>query len=263
MTKRIIVIEDDPMAAKVLRYALEDEGYTVRVATLGRPAIELIIGREVALVIADVRLPDMDGFTLCHEIRDRGYAGPILLISAEGSLDAKIQGFRAGADDYVTKPVDLLECLARVNNLVRRFQRTEGENMAIVQVGDAELSLGTLTYGSDDVDDRLLTPTEMRMLEYLMRRPDRTVSRDELIQHVWGGDVGEDTNRIDVYIRRLRHKIERSPVAPRYLRTIRGAGYVFQPPGLAYDDDTIGETPHHTHRVAPPDGEVDDGADKP
>ena len=113
-----------------------------------RPAI---VGREIALVIADVHLPDIDGFMLCQEIRARRYTGPILLISAEGSLDAKIRGFDSGADDYVTKPVDLLECLARVNNLVRRFQQTEVQNMAVVRVGNAELSLGTLTYLSDDV----------------------------------------------------------------------------------------------------------------
>jgi len=239
MAKRIIIVEDDPMAAKVLRYALVDEGYHILVATNGQTAIEQIVGSEIALVIADVHLPDISGFDLCVEIRARRYSGPILLVSGERSIEAKVQGFSAGADDYVTKPVDLLEFTARAANLLRRFQQIEGQNMGIVRVGSAVLSLGSLSYVSDDVEERLLTPTEMRLLEYLMRRPGQTITRDALIQHIWGGDVGEDTNRIDVYVRRLRHKIERIPVSPRYLRTVRGAGYVFQEPGQpVHDDDT-------------------------
>jgi len=225
-----VVVEDDPMAAKVLSYALEDEGFNVRVATNGHQAIEVIGGREVAIVIADVNLPDMTGIMLCNEIRSRRYSGPIVLISSEGSVEAKVQGFNAGADDYVTKPADLQELIARVNNLIRRFRQIDERNTATVRVGSAELSLGTLMYVSDEVKPQLLTPTEMRLIEFLMRNSGQTISRDALIQHVWEIDAGDDTNRIDVYVRRLRHKIEPNPASPRYLRTVRGAGYVFQDP---------------------------------
>ncbi|HEX5164954.1 MAG TPA: response regulator transcription factor, partial [Thermomicrobiales bacterium] len=167
------------------------------------------------------------------------------------------RGFNAGADDYVTKPADLLELLARANNLVRRFQQLDEQNTASVRVGNAELSLGTLTYFSDDVGAQLLTPTEMRLIEYLMRRAGQTVSRADLIQHVWGIDVGDDTNRIDVYVRRLRHKIERDPVSPRYLRTVRGAGYVFQDPALAGTSGEANVTPP-VYRLDPLDL-TDDG----
>lgn len=242
MTK-CVVVEDDPMAAKVLRYALEDEGYRVQVATTGRMALDAIVGHEIALVIADVHLPDMDGFMLCHEIRSRRYIGPILLVSAEGSLDAKVRGFNAGADDYVTKPADLLELLARANNLVRRYRQIDDQSAATIRVGNAELTLGTLTYRSDDIQPQLLTPTEMRLIEYLMRRAGQTVSRDALIRHVWDIDAGDDTNRIDVYVRRLRHKIERDPTEPLYLRTVRGAGYVFQDPAVASAGDDLDADP--------------------
>jgi DNA-binding winged helix-turn-helix (wHTH) protein len=114
------------------------------------------------------------------------------------------------------------------------------------------LSLGTLTYFSEDVGSQLLTPTEMRLIEYLMRRAGQTVSRADLIQHVWSIDVGDDTNRIDVYVRRLRHKIERDPVAPRYLRTVRGAGYVFQDPALSGGTGESSVTPP-VYRLDPQD----------
>ena len=139
MTK-CVVVEDDPMAAKVLRYALEDEGYRVQVVATGRAAIDAIVGHEIDLVIADVQLPDTDGFALCDEVRAKRYIGPILLVSSEGSVDAKVRGFNAGADDYVTKPADLLELLARANNLVRRFRQLDEQNTASVRVGSAELS---------------------------------------------------------------------------------------------------------------------------
>jgi DNA-binding response OmpR family regulator len=228
------------MAAKVLRYALEDEGYLVQVASTGRAASELIAGREIALVIIDVQLPDVSGIALCSEIRSRRYAGPVLLLSAEGGLDTKVQGFNAGADDFMTKPADLPELLARANNLIRRFRQTDEKDLASVQVGSAVLSLGAMTYVSEEVETQLLTPTEMRLIEYLMRRAGQIVSRDVLIHHVWGQFVGDDTNRIDVYVRRLRHKIEPNPASPRYLRTVRGAGYVFQIPTPDDSDEING-----------------------
>jgi DNA-binding response OmpR family regulator len=241
MNKRIVIVEDDAMAAKVLHYALQDEGYSVQVTTHGSNALKEIVGREVDLVVVDVTLPDMDGFTLCRELRARRYTGPILFASGNRTLAAKVQAFESGADDYVTKPVELLEFLARVNSLIRRFQHTAARSDAVVRVADAELLLAVLTYASDDVAPTLLTPTEMRLLEYLMRRPGQIVSRDALISHVWGFQSLEDTNRIDVYVRRLRHKIERDPVQPRYLRTVRGAGYVFDPPDHAVHAFTISE----------------------
>jgi DNA-binding response OmpR family regulator len=132
-----VIVEDDPMAAKVLRYALEDEGYRVQVAGTGSAAIEAIVGREIAVVVADIQLPDMTGFALCDEIRARRYSGPILLVSSETSIEAKVRGFNAGADDYITKPADLLELIARVNNLVKRYRKIDQRTTATVQVSNA------------------------------------------------------------------------------------------------------------------------------
>jgi DNA-binding response OmpR family regulator len=227
---RIVIVEDDPMSAKVVRFALEDEGFDAVVAARGSQGLDEIVGRETDLVILDIVLPDLTGLALCRELRARRYMGPIIFLSGRRELAAKIEAFAAGADDFVVKPFEVLELVARVRSNIRRTQRAEQQTIGtVVRAGDAELLLASLTYSSDVIEPTLLTPTEMRMLEYLMRHGDTAVSRETLINHVWGFDSLDDTNRVDVYIRRLRHKIEPDPTAPRYLHTVRGLGYVFRP----------------------------------
>lgn len=229
MSSRIVLVDDDPVTAKVMRFVLEDEGYETAVLTRGSDVVSEVTGRETDVVILDINLPDVDGFSLCKILRGRRYYGPIIFLTGRGNITDKVEGFRNGADDYIVKPFEPLELLARVESVIRRFQRADRQSLgSILRVEDAELSIGELTYSSDAIDPIMLTPTEMRILECLMRNSWIVITRDTLIERVWGFDFVGDTNRVDVYIRRVRRKIEPDPTRPRYLHTVRGIGYVFR-----------------------------------
>jgi two-component system, OmpR family, response regulator RegX3 len=229
-SQRIVVVEDDPLTLKVLVHVLTDEGYTVDSAHTGAEALAKIAGRETTLALLDVQLPDISGFTLIGQLRAQHYDGPVIFLTGQSGLDAKLEGFRQGTDDYITKPFEPLELLARVASVIRRYMVEDRQSLGtLIHVDDAELDLGSLTYRSAAVAPTLLAPTEMRVLECLMRSPFITISRDTLIERVWGFDFYGDTNRVDVYIRRVRHRIERDPAQPQYLHTVRGVGYVFRP----------------------------------
>ncbi|RIK47104.1 MAG: DNA-binding response regulator [Chloroflexi bacterium] len=244
-TNRIVIVDDDPVTAKVLRFVLEDEGYDTVSVSRGSQVFAEVIGRETHLVILDVNLPDIHGFDLCKELRARRYNGPIIFLTGRRDIADKLEGFRIGADDYIVKPFEPLELVARVGSVIRRFYRSDQQSLgSVLRVGDAELSIGDLTYSSAEVEPVLLTPTEMRILECLMRNHRIIISRETLIERVWGYEFIGDTNRVDVYIRRVRRKIEPDPAHPRYLHTVRGVGYVFRVDsddefGLAADDAAL------------------------
>ncbi|RIK46192.1 MAG: DNA-binding response regulator [Chloroflexi bacterium] len=229
-SQRIVVVDDDPVTAKVMRLVFEDEGYETVTLTRGSQAYAEIIGRDTQLVILDVNLPDINGFSLCKELRARRYYGPVIFLTGRADLEDKLEGFRIGADDYIVKPFEPLELVARVESVVRRFHHHDQQSLGtVLRVDDAELSIGELTYSSDVVEPVVLSPTEMRILECLMRNARIVISRERLIERVWGYDLEGDTNRVDVYIRRVRRKIEEDAAQPRYLHTVRGLGYVFRP----------------------------------
>jgi DNA-binding response OmpR family regulator len=231
---RIVIGDADRMSVNVMRYLLEDEGYSVDTATRASDVLSAVIGAETALVILDVDLPDSSGFDLLQALRARRYRGPCLVVTRRGSTPDIVRGFDIGADDYLVKPFEPAELSARVHSLIRRFQQTDTMSQGtVIQVGDAELSLGTLTYRSRSVDPTLLTPTEMRLLEVLMRNDRQVISRERLVERVWGDDFAVDTNRIDVYVRRIRNKIEPERDRLRYLHTVRGLGYVFRADDVA------------------------------
>jgi DNA-binding response OmpR family regulator len=226
---RIVLADDDPIAAKVARFILEDEGYETVILNRGSGVVAEVTGRETDLVLLDVNLPDVDGFSLCKLLRGRRYFGPIIFLTGRSNIADKVEGFQLGADDYIVKPYEPLELLARVESAIRRFKRADAHSLgSVLRVEDAELSIGELTYTSKAVSPTLLTPTEMRILECLMRNSWIVISRDTLIERVWGYDFIGDTNRVDVYIRRVRRKIEKDPANPQYLHTVRGIGYVFR-----------------------------------
>jgi two-component system, OmpR family, response regulator RegX3 len=226
---RIVIVDDDPVTAKVLRFVLEDEGYETVAVARGSLVFSEVVGRETHLVILDVNLPDIHGFDLCKELRARRYNGPIIFLTGRRDIADKLEGFRIGADDYMVKPFEPLELVARVGSVLRRFYRGDQQLQGtMLRAGDAELSIGNLTYSSSTVSPTLLTPTEMRILECLMRNHRIIISRETLIERVWGYEFIGDTNRVDVYIRRVRRKIEPDPATPRYLHTVRGIGYVFR-----------------------------------
>jgi two-component system, OmpR family, response regulator RegX3 len=242
---RIVVVDDDPVGAKVLRFILDDEGYETVTVNRGSQVFGEVIGRETDLVILDVGLPDIDGFVLCKELRARRYNGPVIFLTSRTDILSKVEGFQIGADDYIVKPYEPLELVARVQSVIRRFKSTDRQSQGtLVRVDDAELSIGELTYRSNSVQPALLTPTEMKILECLMRNARIIISRETLIERVWGYDFIGDTNRVDVYIRRVRRKIEADPTSPRYLHTVRGIGYVFRvegEPGMTEVEGYMGQ----------------------
>jgi len=229
--ERILIVEDERAVARGLEYGLTTEGFSVSVAYTGQQALDMARSRDPHLILLDIRLPDVSGFDVCRQLRARGMRQPILMLTAcDEELD-KVLGLELGADDYVVKPYSLRELISRIRALLRRAY---GE-LAAVSVGTR------LRFGEVEVDlERLqvvrrgkavdLTPTEFRLLRYLVSRPGRPFSRDELIEAVWGyaSDVGSDRT-VDVHVRHLREKLEDDPANPRWLVTVRGMGYKFEP----------------------------------
>ena len=227
--ERIVLIEDDPAVAKGLSFALEQEGYAVAWAGDGFAGYRLVADRSPHLIILDIRLPDTSGFDLCRRLRQEGFRQPILMLTARDEEVDKVLGFELGADDYVVKPYQLRELLSRVRALLRRAygelsRRSSNEKITFDDVTiDLELLQvyrdGRIVY---------LTPTEFRLLRYLISNPDRPVTRDQILEAVWGyhAEVGYDRT-VDVHMRHLREKLERDPTHPRRLITVRGHGYKF------------------------------------
>ncbi|CCF84122.1 response regulator transcription factor [Nitrolancea hollandica] len=232
---RIVVVDPDTMVGKLLRFVLGQAGYdNVVLARNSAEAIPAVAGRETDAVLMEVDLPDGDGFQLCKGLRERRYHGPIIFVSQRRETKDKVRAFKSGADDYIVEPFDPAELVARVEAVTRRYKQADQQALGtLLRVGDAELSIAELTFRSSGRPPVLLTPTEMRILECLMRNSQVTISRDTLIERTWGYEFVGESNRVDVYIRRLREKIEREPGRPEYIHTIRGIGYVFRAPARA------------------------------
>jgi two-component system, OmpR family, response regulator RegX3 len=235
----LLVVDDDLLTGATVRAVLTDEDCQIETVRTGAEAIAHIRGHDAALVLLEQRLPDIDGFTLLAELRARRYTGPVMFVSSVSHVETIAAAFHHGADDYLVKPFEPMELLARITAILRRrYERSQQALGSILRVGDAELDVRTLTYWSAVTPPTVLTPTESRMLECLMRNVQIVISRETLIERVWGDDCAADTNRVDVYIRRLRSKIEGPDNHGRYLQTIRGAGYVFRP-----SDDSVAVPP--------------------
>jgi len=228
--ERILIVEDEPAVARGLEYALTQDGFVVLWAETGQQALDLARTRSPHLILLDIRLPDISGFDVCRQLRAEGSRQPILMLTARDEELDRVLGLELGADDYVVKPYSLRELISRIRALLRRAY------------GDlATASPGTrLRFGQVEIDLELmqvtregrlvpLTPTEFRLLRYLVSHPGRPFSRDELIEAVWGyaSDVGSDRT-VDVHIRHLREKLEDDPANPRWLVTVRGVGYKFE-----------------------------------
>lgn len=229
MTKHLLIVQDDPATSNLLNALLPESGY--RVTTLADPRAVGPFLREttVNLVLLDAALPYIDGFTLCATLRSEHPNIPVIFLSEHDTLRDKVVGFSKGADDYIGKPFDPTELLARIRAVLHRYRRVEGDQSEIViTVGDTSLDLGKLQFVAPERRPVLLTPTEVKLLECLMRNANAVVSRDTLIARTHGDYSPEGSNRTDVYIRRLRKKIEANPIDPSLIHTIRGVGYVFR-----------------------------------
>jgi DNA-binding response OmpR family regulator len=220
---RVLVVEDDDAIAQVLQRSLRLEGYEVRVAVDGETALEQAHGFLPDLVVLDLGLPGLDGIDVARRLRDGEDDVPILVLTARDAVESRVEGLDAGADDYLVKPFERQELLARVRALLRRRPPRGQANLS---VGDLKLNPDTheVLRGERAVD---LTQREFELLEYLMRNERIVVSRQRLLDEVWGYDPFSMTNTIEVFVSNLRRKLEAGG-EPRLLHTIRGAGYVLR-----------------------------------
>ena len=220
---RILLVEDDKKVASFIRKGLEEEGYAVDVAAEGEAGLFMGLDRLHDLIILDVMLPKKPGFQVLRELRQAKVATPVLMLTARDTVEDKVQGLDAGADDYLTKPFVFAELLARVRALLRR--RAEARSPRL-QVADLVLDPATrsVTRGGQPIT---LTNREFALLEYLMRNAGRVLTRTAITEHVWDYDFDSGTNVIDVYVNYLRKKIDAGH-EPKLLHTVRGAGYVLR-----------------------------------
>ncbi|MCB0881406.1 MAG: response regulator transcription factor [Thermoleophilia bacterium] len=226
MPSRILVVEDDPRVAASLDRALRAHGYHVEMAADGATAIHLARGVPDAMVL-DVNLPDVSGLDVCRVVRAESLAVPVLMLTARSAVEDRVAGLDAGADDYLVKPFALTELLARLRALLRRTLGDPTRDEAILEFEDIRLNLDRVeaTRGDRPLE---LTRTELRLLELFMRNPGRVLSRDQMLDRVWGVDARTSSNGVEVYVGYLRRKLEEGG-APRVIQTMRGVGYVLRP----------------------------------
>jgi two-component system OmpR family response regulator len=224
--RRILVVEDDPETAGQLVDSLTTNGYEVDLAATGNEALSRGAASDYAVITIDRMLPDIDGIAVMRQLRDDGNAAPVLIISALGEVDDRVRGLRSGGDDYLVKPFSFVELLARVEALGRRSDTIVKET--ILRVGDLAVDLMSRT-ASRRGKDILLLPKEFQLLEYLVRNEGRVVSRAMLLQHVWDLHFDPSTNIIDVYVGRVRRKVDGQQAYP-LIHTVRGMGYCLRAP---------------------------------
>jgi DNA-binding response OmpR family regulator len=217
---RILLVEDERKVASFVARALRENAYAVDVAATGEEGFPLAVENSYDAILLDVRLPGMSGVELCRRLRQEGVQSPILMLTARSMVEQRVEGLDAGADDYLTKPFALAELQARVRALVRRGF---GRGKANLRLGDLELDRHrrTVTRGAVKIP---LTSKEFALLELLLMRAPEAVTRSEIIEHVWDSHFDSETNLVEVYINRLRQKIDQGRGA-KLLHTLRGVGY--------------------------------------
>ena len=220
----ILLIEDNRDFAATLSANLEREGYTVSVAPTGVEGLEMAKQSHPDLIILDLMLPAMSGFTVLQRLRDEGRDAPVLIMTALGTEEEKLRGFGLGADDYVVKPCGLLEILARVRALLKRSTGGPGAVRSEVQVGDLTIDFGARVVRRDR-DEIALRPKEFDLLAALVRHRGRVVSRADLLREVWGYAAGTESRTVETHLAALRERLGDDPQAPRYIVTVRRAGY--------------------------------------
>jgi len=223
----IFVVEDEADIARLIRHHLEGAGFYVRHFSGAAGVISDAEKEKPALFLLDIMVPGGDGFELCRRIRQSAAIAmtPVIFLTAKTAESDRVLGFELGADDYITKPFSPRELIARVKAVLRRFERPLAPS--ILQTGEIQIDSGAmvLTVRNKQVPT---TATEFRLLEYLARHPGRVFTRDQLLDAVWRDTAFVTPRSVDVYVRRIREKIEPNPDEPRYLRTVRGAGYRFE-----------------------------------
>ncbi|HEY6951679.1 MAG TPA: response regulator transcription factor [Bacteroidota bacterium] len=223
MTK-ILLVEDEPKMRQVIKDNLELEGYEVDVCGDGNAGLQKLLKNSYALVLLDVMLPEMSGFDVCKQARQKGIATPVIFLTAKGEEIDKVLGLELGADDYITKPFGLRELLARTKAVLRRSEGSGGNSPEKISLGAVEIDFKTYTALRAGASIPM-TPKEFEILKFLWQHRNTTVSRDQLLTNVWGYDESISTRTIDNFIVKLRQKIEDSPARPRHILTVHGVGY--------------------------------------
>ena len=223
---KILVVDDEALLVKGIRFNLKNEGYDVITGSNGLEAVEQAHDPEVGLIVLDVMMPEMDGLTACAKIREFSDV-PIILLTAKADDIDKLIGFDHGADDYLTKPFNILELKARIRALLRRAAPAPAAQSNNLTIGTISLDLDARNaYRSGNLVD--LTAKEFDVIEFLMRNPNRVYSREALLDTIWAYEYRSDIRTVDVHIRRLREKLEENPAEPNYIMTKWGVGYYFR-----------------------------------
>ncbi|NDL66907.1 response regulator transcription factor [Anaerotalea alkaliphila] len=228
--KKILIVDDEKLIVKGIRFSLEQEGYDIDTAYDGEEALNLAKANEYDLVILDVMLPKYDGMEVCQQIR--GFSNvPIIMLTAKGEDMDKILGLEFGADDYMTKPFNILELKARIKAIIRRTNSPapESEQVSVKELTSDQIRMNFESRRVFVLDKEVnLTAKEFDLLELFIKHPGKVYSRENLLNMVWGYEYPGDVRTVDVHVRRLREKIESNPSAPAYIHTKWGVGYYYQ-----------------------------------
>ena len=230
MAERILLVEDEPSLYEALKLNLEIEGYNVTVAKDGEMALEKFKSSHFQLIILDVMIPKIDGYVVCETIRLENKKVPIMFLSAKNTPEDKINGLKTGADDYMAKPFNLEEFLLRVNLLVKRgieLSDTETENLESFDFGGNSVNFSSFEVQTWNGETRNLSKREMKLLKLLIEKRGKVVSREEILQKIWGYDVFPSTRTIDNYILAYRKYFEQNQRQPKHFFSVRGVGYKF------------------------------------
>ena len=223
---KILVVDDEDLLVKGIRFNLQNDGYEIVTGSNGLEAIESAKVDKPDLIILDVMMPEMDGLTACAKIREFSNV-PIILLTAKTTDMDKLMGFDQGADDYLTKPFNILELKARIRALLRRAGKQDKDEGQILEIGSISLDLNARNAYRNGVLAEL-TAKEFDVIEFLMRNANRVYSREALLDTIWAYEYRSDIRAVDVHIRRLREKLEENPADPQYILTKWGVGYYFR-----------------------------------
>ena len=226
MSKRILLIEDEPGLVLTLTDRLTSEGYKIESARDGDTGLERASNEAFDAIILDVMLPRKNGFDVCRDLRQRGFNTPILMLTARGQVVDKVVGLKLGADDYLTKPFEMIELLARVEALLRRVPAMPSPQSGVYQFGPVKIDFRRAEVERDG-EKIELSAKEFQLLRYFVEHREATLSRDELLNEVWGYDAMPTTRTVDVHVAWLRQKLELNPRHPRFILTVHGMGYKF------------------------------------
>lgn len=226
MQHRILLVEDEPGLVMTLSDRLTGEGYSVDSEEDGEAGLSRALSSHYDLILLDVMLPKKSGFDVCRKLRQSGVNTPVLMLTARGQVVDKVVGLQIGADDYLTKPFDMMELLARIEALLRRAPVRNGASGGVFEFGDIKVDFrsSSVTRNGEAVT---LSAREFQLLRYLIEHRESTVTRDQLLTDVWGYDATLATRTVDVHMAWLRQKLEENPKHPRHILTLRGLGYKF------------------------------------